>query len=63
MTETVIVENDMMARLASGQVVVNLRRVPPAQQAQKMALALETFRAYGWAIEDRRKDEGQQREE
>lgn len=50
----IIVRSNAVALFSSGQVVVNLRRHPADQQARKMDLALSTFRAYGWAIEDQR---------
>lgn len=53
----IIVESNAIARLESGQVVVNLSRQPREQQRKKMELALETFRGYGWEIEDRRQDD------
>lgn len=54
---TVVVESNTIARLKdSGQVVVNFQRVPEEERARKMELALNTFRAYGWKIEDRREE-------
>lgn len=58
----IIVESNAIARLENGQVVVNLSRQPREQQARKMELALDTFRGYGWEIEDRRQQDDRQNE-
>ena len=57
-TMTVIVKNNVLACLPTGQVVINLSRQLPEQQEKKMELALSTFREYGWQIDDQRRQKG-----
>lgn len=54
-TIVVVVESNAIARMKeSGQVVVNFQRLPEEERYRKMEMVLDTFRAYGWTIEDRR---------
>ena len=54
-SRTVIVNSDSRACLPNGQIVINLSRQPLEVRRKKMALALSTFREYGWSVDDRRK--------